>query len=492
MSSYILTVHEGGRTSHIPADGQETLLSALGLGGSAIHAPCGGNGTCRQCSVTVTGPCRGRAGAVRVYENETVLACRCRPAGDLTVTVESSAGAQILTGGRAIPPCGEGLGLAVDIGATTVAEYLYDLETGACLQTCGAMNAQRPYGSDVISRIHYASSPGGLSRLHGAIRTQVSSLARQLCGDRRAIRRVSIAGNTVMEHLFAGLSPESIGSAPFTPLSLFGREVPADDVLDGFAPDCTVYLCPAVAGYVGGDITAGLLSSRAYLDHQTVLFLDIGTNGEICLGNRDGFLCCAAAAGPAFEGAEISCGSPAQDGAICRVRRDLSFDTIGGGTPRSICGSGLVDAVAALLHSGVIDETGLLEPERYEFGGGVYLDRGDVRKVQLAKAAIRAGIETLLDKSGRACGDVSQVLVAGGFGTSLDRESACAIGLLPPTLKEKTRYVGNSAGLGAALALDPQQRAELTRIAEKCQYEELSSSPLFNEKYIDAMMFNEI
>lgn len=491
MSIFKLTVIENEKSSTIEADSAQTLLEALRRSDVEVHAPCGGNGTCKRCLVTVSGACRDLDGVIHYYDRDEVLSCRCYPAGDLVVRVSTGTGAKVLSDAQDIHPCGEGYGLAIDIGTTTVAAYLYDLATGKCLKKSGAMNAQRPYGGDVISRIQYASQSDGLARLRDVIRKQLTAIAAQLCEDLTKIRYISIAANTVMEHLFAGLSPESIGVAPFTPLSLFGAEEPASKYLSGFADDCKLYLCPAVAGYVGGDITAGLMSSGAYLCEETVLFIDIGTNGEMGLGNKDGFLCCATAAGPAFEGSEIECGSAALDGAINTVASDLSFTTIGGTEPKSICGSGLIDAVAALLKNEILDETGRMDEERYDFSDTVYLSGKDVRQVQLAKAAIRAGIETLLERSGKTHADIDKVFIAGGFGAFMNVKSACAIGLLPPDLQEKTHHVGNSAGKGASMALSAEGRALLAEITEKCRYEELSSSPLFNDKYIEAMMFDE-
>ncbi|MBQ8263826.1 MAG: DUF4445 domain-containing protein [Oscillospiraceae bacterium] len=492
MSEYIINIFSGDEKRQISAPDDKTLLESIRGSGSHIDAPCNGNGTCRQCKVTVSGLCRSADGTVRSYSEEEVLACTLCPAGELTVRTEKAAGSKVLTDEVDIIPSGEGLGLAVDIGTTTVATYLYDLSSGKCIAKKGEMNRQRAYGSDVISRIRHASTEAGLNELCSLIRTQVIEMASAMCPDISRISYVSIAANTVMQHLFAGLSPESIGVAPFTPLSLFGEEEKADKYLCGFAPDAKLYLCPAVAGYVGGDITAGLMSSGVYAGDKSVLFIDIGTNGEMGIGSAEGFLCCATAAGPVFEGAETECCSPARDGAIDTVKDDLSFHVIGDTEAETICGSGIIDAVAALLKHEIIDETGRMEDdERYHFSEKAYISAQDIRKIQLAKAAIRAGIETLLQRSGKSYDDIESVLIAGGFGAYMKIRSACAIGLLPPDLMAKTRHVGNSAGKGAAMALAPEGRAILAEISAKCAYEELSSSALFNDNYIDAMMFEE-
>lgn len=491
MATWHIAITCGGVLSAAEASGAETLLEVLRVAGAELSAPCGGNGKCGQCGVGVTGALRAADGAVTAFHGETVLACRWYPAGNLTVALPDTSGEKIVAEGRDIVPCGTGFGLAADIGTTTVAVFLYELSTGKCLGVASAMNAQRSYGSDVISRIRYSSEPDGLNRLSGAVRRQLVTLAKSLCGDLSRIGRFSIAGNTVMEHLFAGLSPESIGVSPFEPLSRFGSVRPARDFFPEAAADAELYLCPAVAGYVGGDITAGLLSSGAYRSQNTVLFLDIGTNGEIALGGAGGFVCCAAAAGPAFEGAEIACGSPAREGAISAVEKDLSVTVLGGKPPVSICGSGVIDAVAALLENGLVDETGKMKGDMIILGGDVYLSARDVRQIQLAKAAVRAGIDTLLSMTGRSCNDITEVLIAGGFGAYMNIKSACAIGLLPPELLRKTRHIGNSAGAGAAMALCPGSRNALRQIADRCRYMELSGSSLFTGRYIDAMMFDE-
>ena len=492
MNKFKITLSSGGQERIISALESKTLLEAIRGCGAHIDAPCGGNGTCRQCSITVSGLCRDMSGKVRLYDSEEALACCLYPAGELSISTEEALGSKVLTDEIDIPSGGEGLGLAVDIGTTTVAAYLYDLKSGKCIAKKGEMNRQRAYGSDVISRIRHASTEEGLKELRDLIRAQLKDMAEAMCPDTSRISYVSIAANTVMEHLLAGLSPESIGVAPFTPLSLFGEESEASEFISGLAPNAKIYLCPAVAGYVGGDITAGLLSTGVYKSEKSLLFIDIGTNGEMALGSKDGFLCCATAAGPAFEGAETECGSPARDGAIDTVYPDLSFHVIGEGESESICGSGIIDAIAALLYNEIVDETGRLEDsERYNFSEKVYISAKDIRKIQLAKAAIRAGIETLLSRSGKSYDDIESVLIAGGFGAYMKIKSACAIGLLPPALMDKTVHVGNSAGKGAALALCAEGRELLGKINEKCTYEELSSSALFNGKYVDAMMFDE-
>lgn len=521
MPDCTLTVTQNQNVKKISADTAASLLDTLrNAGYSGIHAPCGGRGLCRQCKINVTGPLthvedpNSHMSAV----NSEILACRWKPDGDCAVFLPEDATMEIVVGeALLLSPGGKGLGVAVDIGTTTVAAYLYDLASGERLGVESGRNAQRPYGADVISRILYADKGNGLNILSGVIRNQISTAVDALCSQtkrqRADIERVSIAGNTVMEHIFDGLSPTGIGVAPFKTVSLFGDCRPAEPIFKGLARDAKVYICPALAGYVGGDITAGLMSSGAHLLDATCLFIDIGTNGEMALGDSSGFICCATAAGPAFEGAEIECGMDGSAGAISKVAyadETIEFDTIGGVTAKGICGSGLIDAMATMLLCGAVDESGrMLRPEeapepvkrflrsgedgamRFHFTEKVFVSAADVRQLQLAKAAIRAGIETLLELRGKSYEDISSVLLAGGFGAFMDIKSACALGLLPPAMLGKTRHVGNSSGAGAVMALEASNREVLKAVTSKCEYHELSASKIFMEKYIECMTFEE-
>ena len=490
-------VEYGGSTRALEARAGESLLELLRRSGFPVSAACGGNGTCGKCKV-------------RLGDGREVLACRT-PAEECRVIIEENGGGVICTESAA-SVCSvearEGLGAAVDIGTTTVAVKLFDLRDGRELGVKSAWNAQTPYGADVITRCQtIMEHEDGLKRLSGLIREQVFGMAEELSRGEK-IDEFFIAGNTVMEHIFMGLSPVSIAAAPFKPLSLFdGGEVFRER-------DAAVVCAPCVAGYVGGDITAGLLASGLFEKDECSLFLDVGTNGEMALGGRDGFLCCAVASGPAFEGAGISCGMASADGAISRVRWGQGgpdFQVIGGGEAKGICGSGLLDLLAMLLKLEIVDETGRLLPpdeapagfERWlsedENGNGIFhltdlvcLSAADVRQLQLAKAAVAAGIAVLTETAGISPEKVDRIYLAGGFGVHLDPYSAAAIGMLPDCLKDKTVSIGNSALAGAAQALlDGKKREQLLKIKEKCKYLELSGNQAFNRLYPEHMMFGE-
>jgi len=311
------------------------------------------------------------------------------------------------------------------------------------------------------------------------------------------IEHITIAANTIMQHLVAGYSPVDMGVAPFTPVSLFGEELPAWDGLP-IAGNARIYYTPAISAYVGGDITAGLLAAGFEHTPYPAIFVDIGTNGEIVIKQENKYYCCATAAGPAFEGAEITMGMAATKGAIDHVKWNdgIEYSTIGGGKAIGLCGSGLLDTLAVLLETGVVDETGRL-PDNDKFWlekqeEGIYITAGDIRKIQLAKAAIAAGIQVLMHYAGITVSDVKSLALAGGFGSYMDLNSAARIGLFPKSLLSTAKAMGNTAGEGAAMALSSDgARERLSKIRSSCEYIDLSASTFFNDKFVEQMTFEE-
>lgn len=506
-----ITIHRGtGEAVVLEAGDRDTLLDVLRRAGLAVSAPCGGNGKC--------GKCRVRA-AFSNGQYEWVLACRTHVNWDMEILlpVEDAGGVICGEGSEAtLFGGGTGYGAAVDIGTTTVVLRMYDMQTGTALGIRRDWNAQRPYGADVVTRMQYTmENEHGLSRLTGLIRNQVFGMVDDLCAeggiDPAEVHTLYIAGNTVMQHLFAGIDPRPIALAPYVPEEFFDDGEP-HTVPE--RPGMAVYYAPCVAGYVGGDITAGILSSRVYALRGRNLFLDVGTNGEMALNTENGFLCCSVACGPAFEGAEISCGMPSIPGAVCRVDWENGkpvLDVIGGGEPKGLCGSGILDLLAILLRLGVVDDTGrLLPPDEApdeladylgedEDGNGifyltgdrrVYFTAGDVRKIQLAKGAVAAGISLLLQEAGIAPEKVKELHISGGFGNAMRPASAAAIGMIPRELTDRVRPMGNTALFGAARALcDPDSREELRKICRSCRYLELAGNPEFTQKFMEHMMF---
>lgn len=530
---------------------------------AGIETPCGGKGTCGKCKVTVTKP---------YYKD--VLACQTKICHGMEIIVgrKESTGTgtdghdaqRILNAGYSIDKedsmvvltnggnvsekfnehvnrsvvlkeetanesekveSNEDTLAACDIGTTTVVCYLIDKETGQIISTRSGANPQRSFGADVLSRIDASARADNNDKANGGLQmmqTQIVSLLNgwisemlMECG-RTKVSRFSVAGNTVMCHLLMGISPEKLGKAPFMPDEYFGREF---NPLDIGLENCQIMIIfPTVSGFVGGDITAGMMETVNC--NELTLYLDIGTNGEMALGKGDRYVCCATAAGPAFEGAQIELGMPASKGAVDKVwleGRRIKYSVIGNDRPVGLCGSGLIDALAVLLKAGIIDENGTIlsgqelpilfrsyvfEVEAEEtaqstesslavhIAPGVYITQDDIRKLQLAKGAIAAGIEVLFKEYGCKPCDVDILTFAGGFGNYIDKASAAAIGLFPQELLDKAKEVGNAAGNGAVSAALSQEAWERAlEISGNMRYIELASYPHFDEMYVEHMNF---
>ncbi len=410
-------------------------------------------------------------------------------------------------------------GLAIDIGTTTAVTMLWDLNTCECMDTAARTNPQSLYGGDVISRIqHCAMSETGLRELQGCIigcvNDMIAELAEKQCIDPLHIYDITLVGNTTMGHLFLGIDPKPLSRSPFAPVFVEGQSRRAQELEINANPLAQVYFLPHMAGHVGADITGVLLSTGIKEKQGAYLAIDIGTNGEILLSHNGKVLACSTAAGPAFEGACIYRGMRAAEGAIERVKvqdDDISVSTIGDKPAVGICGSGLIDAVAALVKIGIVDSSGkmlsqaegahlpakiaarITEQEgrpAFTLSGEVILTQQDIREVQLAKGAIRAGAETLMQSMGLAANDLDGVLLAGAFGSYIDKLSALEIGLLPDVPPERIVSVGNAAGAGASMALlSVKDRQKAERLAAEVTHIELSANPEFQEAYIKAMSF---
>jgi uncharacterized 2Fe-2S/4Fe-4S cluster protein (DUF4445 family) len=399
-------------------------------------------------------------------------------------------------------------GVAIDIGTTTLAGYLVDLGTGAQVALASALNPQKAWGDDVITRADVAGA-GGLDSLQAAVAAEIDGMIGRMCSqagiDRQTVYHVALAGNTVMMHLFAGVSPENIAQAPFIPAFTSEMEFSCAELGLHLHPHAFATLLPCVAGYVGADIVAGMLAVGMREDCGPSLLIDIGTNGEIalCAGGR--LYACSTAAGPAFEGAHISSGMGGVEGAINKARVDggVQFTTIGDAPARGICGSGLLDLIAGFLDAGAIDDTGRIDIDAappwvqidngkivIDSDAGIYLTGRDIREVQLAKGAIAAGIDVLVAEANICLSDIERVWLAGGFGSYMDKRSAGRVGLIPAELVDKTVAVGNSSGAGArASLLSMEAMAEAARLAKAVKYVELSARKDFQDAFMDKMMF---
>ena len=385
--------------------------------------PCGGQGRCGKCRVLAHGDLSPAAPEElaqlppRELARGMRLACLARICGpDAELTLPREDGLLVETGGSLHrlewDPWAAALGICVDIGTTTVAAYLWDLDRRCRLGVASCKNPQERFGADVVSRLD-ASLAGQGDALRACIVRCLSDLAYQLC--RQAGRPVSdvggavITGNTAMLYLLRGCDVRDIALAPFQARHLFGESVPARELGLDWGADCQVYLPPCLSAYVGADITCGLLACDILHARGPALLADVGTNGEMALLSDGTIYCCATAAGPAFEGVGISCGSAAVTGAIDAVTVEnnaLRCHVIGGGTARSLCGSGLLDAVAALRRLELVEDSGYMEDDSLPLSGSVSLLRRDIRSFQLAKAAVCAGVDTLLRAAGRAASEV--------------------------------------------------------------------------------------
>jgi uncharacterized 2Fe-2S/4Fe-4S cluster protein (DUF4445 family) len=419
-------------------------------------------------------------------------------------------------------------GIAFDLGTTTVVATLLDLATGTPVAVGSMLNPQQPFGADVITRISATMmDPEALPRLAALAQGCLDQLAREVCADGLVspdeVYEVALAGNATMTHIVLGIDPEPLGVAPFVMTARTFDGILAADIGVHVHPRARAYLFPALGAYVGGDIVAGALASGMDRDKRIRLFVDVGTNCEIVLADGDRIFATAAPAGPAFEGAAIRCGMRAAPGAIEGVKisdEDVALQVIGDVAPVGLCGSGLVDAVAALVQVGLLDSSGRLmaadvaaavrpglagrlhqvgkervfvlawKGEVGDVEGSVYLSQRDVRELQFAKAAIATGWRLLLEELGLTAGDVQQVLLAGSFGSYLSPANAVRIGLVPDISVMRIVSAGNVAGEGAKMALlSVRERAAATALLEEVRYVELSDRPDFNDRFIDQLSF---
>ena len=509
-----------------------TILAAEQMAGLEPDAPCGGKGDCGKCRVNIVeGPKTG-----------VVLACQTPVRSSLKVDVMFQEKIQkILTDGftreSGIDP---GVGedrvkenrpfylMAFDIGTTTIVGYLLDGRTGAEMAVASMMNPQHQFGADVIARSNYVlENENGGDEMKRVVRRALNQLIAKACADagvdRTDILQVSIVGNTCMHHLFLGLSPDTLVHAPYVPLMREGMITDAADYDIKIADGGKLLMFPNIAGFVGGD-TVGCMVSVAFDRLEDItLMIDIGTNGELVMGNKDRMVTTSTAAGPAFEGAKIECGMRGSKGAVSHLieeEDDIRFEIVDDAEPVGICGSGLIDVVAFMIRHGIIDNFGgfidadeledplakkiswriseldgrpvfiLIPADQTESGSPIYLSQKDIREVQLAKGAIAAGISIMADKLHIGIGDIKKVYLAGAFGNYMDSDNACEIGLIPYELKDRIVPIGNAAGEGSKLAV--LNRAEYDyacRLSTEAEFIELATEDCFQDTFVDQLEF---
>lgn len=483
------TIYLPAQKRTIAAETGAGLMEVLKRNGIYPDAPCGGNGTCGKCKVLADGA--------------EVLACKTTVDRDITLTLPQTDDLHILQTGiyarQTMDPLHEGYLLAFDIGTTSVVCFLLDGKTGEELAGASMLNPQTAFGADVISRIQ-AALRGELTRLSALIRSAMEALIREVCSKAGIspgeIGVISVVGNPAMQQLFLGINPDNLSKPPFASILTEPKVISCTDILP-VCPDAKILVVPDIAGFVGADTMGCLLSTGLYAKDEITLLVDIGTNGEMVLGNKERMIACAAAAGPALEGANIRHGMRGTDGAIDHVRLEngeVKCSVIGGGEPRGICGSGLIDAVALGLHMGLLNKRGRIQNEEHIFrlADGVFLTQDDIRQVQSAKGAVCAGIILMAKRMGIELKNIQKVQLAGAFGSYLNPENACRIGLLPEELFGKIEMVGNAAGSGAKMLACDKKMLELTGVlAEKIEFLELASHPDFPKTFAKAMTFRE-
>ena len=421
-----------------------------------------------------------------------------------------------------LPEAARILGLAVDIGTTKVAAYLLDLESGDVLAVRGTMNPQISYGEDVISRIDYSNeNEGGRETLQGGVVAALNGMIAEMCVEidvsPEQIVEAVIVGNTAMHHLLAGLPVRQLAISPYVPAVSEPLDLPAREIELDISPGAFIHLPPNIAGFIGADHVSMILSTDIWQAENTVIAVDIGTNTEITLAVAGRILSCSCASGPAFEGAHIRDGMRATLGAIERVQikgGQPSIITIGEKPPVGICGSGILDAVAELLKDGVIDHRGSFQEgapnvqegmsgghkefilalsEDTGHGKDIVVTRSDINEIQLAKGAIRAGLEIILEEGGIAAGEIDEFIIAGAFGTYLDVGSAMTVGMFPELPRERFRQVGNAAGTGAQqMLVSGDRRRVADEIPERIEYIELTTHAGFEKTFMNALNFQRI
>ena len=487
-----------------------SILQALQARGEYILAPCGGNGTCGKCRVRFVQdpPTPSQADRKVLTEAEIAdgvrLACRTAAVQGAVIEIEAGDEKQMdvasgftldvasgrvpvqrdIVDGEKDTEEGGTIAAAVDIGTTTIAMSAVDIGSGRILGTSTGINHQRSWGADVISRME-ASNQGKGALLQKSIRADLDLLREELGLAQDA--RMVISGNSTMEHLLQGLSCETLGVAPYTPVDISLHEYENMTIL------------PGISTFVGADIVSGIVACGIDQSEEICILVDLGTNGEMAIGNRNRIISASTAAGPAFEGGNIGCGVAGIPGAVSSVEitdGEARVETIGGLPPVGLCGTGVLETVYELLKEELVDEAGLLDDEYFDDGfpvaEGIVFTNKDVREVQLAKSAVRAGLEVLLEEYGADYDQIGKLYIAGGFGQKINLEKAVGIGLLPEELLDRMVPVGNSSLAGAVMAAcDPSVLERMRAVGENAEETALAENPLFSDLYMDNMFFPE-
>lgn len=502
----------------------QTILESLQQTSLHFSAFCGGSGLCGKCKIRLLEGTLPISQEDRKFflptelEQGYRLSCKAVPTDDCKILLQMNRENDFSVV-SAYEENGEGIQkqnkneieddkefvIAIDIGTTTLAFQLIGKNTRNVIRTYTALNHQRDFGADVISRIK-ASNEGKKEQLCKSIRSDLRKGIRELLKEnvpaKESVRKIAIGANTTMGHLLMNYSCESLGVYPFNPVNISKIKTDCKTLLDIEDMQADIILLPGISTFVGGDISAGLLKFGFDSSEKLCVLIDLGTNGEMAIGNKDRILCTSTAAGPAFEGGNISCGVGSIQGAISNVsltERGAQITTIGNEPPVGICGTGVVEIVSELVRMGFVDETGLLVEEYFEEGYPLGVDlhgkkiaftQKDIREIQLAKSAVRAGIEVLLKRFEADYEQIDTVYLAGGFGYKIDVEKAILIGLIPKEFAGKIQAVGNSSLAGAVeYLLNADSEKRLEKIITNSTEINLSTDKDFNQLYMDFMMF---
>ena len=488
-----INVIQGGKKTIISANIEDNLLEALRIGGVSVPAPCGGHGTCGKCTVDT-------------YKG-TVLACKTtidQSFFETEINIPNIGDMVVLDAYDNLYPtaCNREsplpYGIAVDIGTTTLAFELLEIATGRRVATHSQINSQREFGADVMARITNAVS-GEHAKLNAYIIKDIcSGISHILAKSGVAasdISLVTIAGNTTMLHLLLDLPCDTLGVAPFTPVFIGMKKCKFTEIFKNDMMSCQVIILPGVSTFVGADISAGLLLCGWPNATGTNLLIDLGTNGEMAIFSSDKIIVTSTAAGPAFEAGNISMGIGSVPGAIAKVNYFpspgvFSFETINNADPIGICGTGVVDIAAELIRHSLVDDTGFIESEE----DAIYITpeiaftQRDIREIQLAKSAVRSGIEILLDLAKVKYDELSNVYIAGGFGHKINLQNAIKLGLIPAELEEKVVILGNSSLGGCAKVLLSQTcENDILKLVTMAEEVNLAAHPKFNDLFMDYM-----
>jgi uncharacterized 2Fe-2S/4Fe-4S cluster protein (DUF4445 family) len=449
------------------AENGQLLSDVLIASGERVEHPCGGKGICKKCLVAVNG--------------EKVLSCRYAVRSDVSVELNVIGEITSDTGIKENPYVTENLCCVLDIGTTTLAMALVSTDTGKTVRGVTRTNPQRIFGADVMSRIEYCTK-NGIYDMQKSVIDVVNYMLEELSVE--SVSRLYVSGNTTMLHIFFGVDVSGLGVAPYDPVFLESRIAKGESL--GIDKAEEIVSLPSISTFVGADIVAGLNFVGLPDEGKYNLLIDLGTNAEIVLFNENAFICTSAAAGPCFEGANISCGMSAVSGAVCTYSDD-EVRTIGNSPAKGICGTGLVDVIATLVNKSVIDETGYMEGETFRIADGVELTQADVRQYQLAKSAVYSAIMTLMRLESVTAENIGTVYISGGFSVQMNIANAIRTGLLPESLKDKCKAISNSSLLGTLKYA--VENNDLSAITEKSRYVDLAADPHFSDLFIENMMF---